>query len=208
MRAGYVSLERVSSVISRLVAERWPDHNGYLVLAEKVGCDETAIRHIAYPPDHKASAEFDFVDTLLCALGPGARIWHGELADVYEQVTFVETCSLPSCGKKFSESTRSGKPKRFCSDNCRSLFHKTAAGVATGARNVQRGKCFKGHKMTPENTITTKQRDGSEKRQCRVCRLESLREYKKKRRREDPAWNERQNARRREQRAQRKARVA
>lgn len=198
MKAGSIPTSRVSQVISDLVTDRWPHGGGVEVLAEKVGCDWSAIDNII--KQEYEGVSFDLVDKILCGLGR-VDLWQGELVDVYSSVWFVETCGLHSCGKTFPESLRSGKRKRFCSDLCRSLHHHTAAGKATGHRHVQRGRCFKGHKMTLENSIINVQPDGAVKRQCRTCRKASLNAYKRNRRQGDPAWRERENARQRDRRA-------
>lgn len=202
MRAGHVPTSRIGPVLERLVRERWPHGGGIQVLADKAGCDETAIETIIR--QENPGCAFDLADALLCGAG-GQGAWWGELRDVYYGIEFVETCALPSCGKTFAESLRSGKRKRFCNDNCRSLYHKMQAGLATGHRHVQRGRCFKGHKMTPENTMLNRQPDGSAKKQCRACRLASMAAYKRKQRREN---RDEINRKQREYRARRKAALA
>lgn len=202
MKQGHVPTARLAPIIELLMKERWPHVDACDELGLKAGCDKSTIRRII--EQRNPGVSFDLADSLLCALGR-ADLWWGELNDIYKDLRFHETCALPSCGRTFPESDRSGKPKRFCSDNCRSLYHKTSAGKATGNRYVQRGRCFKGHKVTPENTIVIRLKDGTTRKQCRACKLASMAAYKRKRRREDPSWNAQNNARRRAQRAARKA---
>lgn len=208
VRPGNVPTARVGPIMAELIADRWPERqcpNGeewrISILAEKIGCHYDSIDNITRQVH--PGAGFDLVDRLFCALGR-PDVWWGILADIYP-TTFWETCALSSCGKRFPESRRSGKRKRFCSDNCRSLYWKTQTGEATGLRMVQRGKCFKGHKMTPENTLRNRQPDGSYKKQCRKCKLESMAAYKRKQRREQ---RDEINRKQREYRARRKLAMA
>lgn len=189
MRAGHVPLERIAPVVSRLIAERWPEGNGYSMLAEKIGCDESIVRRIADPPEDKDSVEFDVVDKILCALGPGVFAWLGELRDIYESVKFMETCALPSCNRKFRERFNGRTRKIYCSSRCSSLGNAVARGDATGERLRQKGMCLKGHKMTEANTII-KERNGSIERQCRTCKRSTQREWMRKKRSEEPGFRE------------------
>ena len=199
MRAGYVSLERVAPVVLRLIEERWPEGNGYSVLAEKVGMDESAIRRIADPPENKDSAEFDVVDKILCGLGcPFA--WYGELADIYQNVVFVETCALPSCNRKFREKFNGRTRKVYCSSRCATLAHAVRDGRATGERLRIKGFCLKGHKMTPENTILKERAGRGTERQCRECKRITQRNWMRKKRQE-PEFRERALERTRQWRA-------
>lgn len=157
MRAGNVPTAEVGPVLERLIHERWPDGGGHDVLAEKAGCDLSAIATII--EQQHPGVSFDLADRLFCALGQPME--HVGLADVYHAVKFVETCALPGCGRQFSEYHRGGKPKRYCSRKCQDLGRQVKNGrKATGMRLRQRGKCLKGHRMN------------SEDRQCRICRRE------------------------------------
>lgn len=183
MRSGHVPLERIAPVISRLIAERWPEGNGHSVLAEKIGTDESTIRNITDLRGGKEAAEFDLVDKILCGLGcPFA--WYGELADIYQGVVFVETCALPSCNRKFRERSNGRTRKVYCSSRCATLANAVREGRATGERLRIRGFCLKGHKMTPENTILKEREGRGIERQCRECKRITQRNWVAKKRRE------------------------
>lgn len=167
MRPGNVPTERVGPVIERLVRERWPHGGGLQVLAEKVGCDVTAIESIIEQTNPGCS--FDLADSLLCALGPGIRAWRGELEDVYYGAGFIETCALPGCGKQFPERQR-GPKKRYCSERCQRAGKHVRRHGTPGMRYRARGRCLKGHLLTDENTYKSKGKVA-----CKRCARERAR---------------------------------
>lgn len=179
MKPGNIPTAIIGPIIERLARERWP-HSGYEILAEKVGCDESAIRGAIEQVYEGIS--FDFADRLFCALGPGVRMWRTpELSDIYYGVKFVETCALPGCGKQFPEKVSGARRKRYCSRRCQDLGRQIGRG-ATGERLRQKGKCLRGHKMTP----------GA--RQCLICRNEA----RNRKKQNDPEWAERTRKRQRD----------
>lgn len=192
MKPGHVPTARIGPVLERLIAERWPDGGGDGVLAEMVGCDRSAIRFITdqkYP-----GVSFDFADRLLCALGPGIRVWRSELEDVYYGVEFRETCASPICDKQFHEKVVRASTKQYCSKKCSVQAWKIEHGSLTG--NRIKNRCFKGHAFTPENTIVRP--DG--RRLCRTCERDRRREKM-----QDPAYRARQRRYERECRARKAA---
>lgn len=187
MKPGNVPTAVVGPVIEELVRERWP-HSGYEVLAEKVGCHVDSIDAIVR--QESPGAEFDLVDKILCALGR-PDMWIGALADIYP-TKFMETCALHSCNKKFPERFGGRTRKRYCSPRCSTLGNAVARGEATGKRLRQKGYCLKGHKMTPENTITKwRERDQAYEHQCRECKRTTQREWLRKKRAESPEFRQR-----------------
>lgn len=186
MRAGNVPTARVGPIIGELARERWPQ-GGYEVLAEKVGCDESAIRVII--EQRCPGVEFDLADSIITALGRW-DMWHGVLADIYP-TKFYETCALHSCNRRFPEKFNGRTRKRYCSPRCATLANAVRRGEATGDRLRQKGYCLNGHKMTPENTIKKwRKRDNKWEHQCRECKRKSQREWMR-RKRQDPAFRER-----------------
>lgn len=159
MRAGSVPTARIGPIIERLVRERWPYGNGQEVLAEKIGCDESAIWNVVNQTNPGTS--FDLADQLLCALGRW-DMWHGELADIYP-TKFIETCRNPMCNKKFPERGNGRRKRLYCGRKCRQLHHLIKQGKATGMKAA--GRCHRGHRLTQDNIL--KRPDG--KRECREC---------------------------------------
>lgn len=194
MRPGNVPTSVVGPVIATLIEDRWParlrpdaEEYGTTILAEKVGCHIDSIDAIVRQVN--PGAEFDLVDKILCALGR-PDMWIGQLADIYP-TKFVETCALHSCNKKFPERFGGRTRKRYCSPRCSTLGNAVARGEATGARLRQKGYCLKGHKMTPENTITKwRERDQKFEQQCRECKRATQREWMRKKR-ADPEFRQR-----------------
>lgn len=195
MRAGHIPTAEVGPILERLIRERWPHGGGYGVLAEKAGCDQSAIEGIAEQIYEGVS--FDLADKLFCALGQPME--HVGLADLYWSATFTETCALHSCNRSFREKFNGRTRKRYCSPRCATLANAVKQGRATGDRLREKGMCLKGHRMTPENTIT-KQRHGRTEHQCRECKRTTQREWMRKKRR-DPAFREQALERTRQWRA-------
>lgn len=188
MRGGNVPTSRIGPILADMIAQRWPhcDEDGCNVLAEKVGCDESAIRTII---DQKhQGVSFDLADSLLCALGR-ADMWWGVLSDVYP-TKFVEKCALHSCERTFPEK-RVGSIKRYCSARCRKLDDDIRRGRATGHRYRQKNRCLRGHLLTSENTITF----SSGHRTCRKCRRDRQARQYRERYANDPVFAEKQRAR-------------
>jgi hypothetical protein len=181
VKAGNIPTAAIAEKLDMLIRDRWPHGNGLTILAEKLGCDESTIR-IVLEQRHPGTS-FDFVDRLFCALGrPMEDVG---LGDVYWNVGFVETCALHSCGKTFPERFNGRTRKRYCSSRCSSLGNAVARGEATGDRLRLKGKCLKGHDMTPENTITKwRERDQKYEYQCRECKRTTQREWMRKKRRD------------------------
>ena len=168
MKPGNVPTARIAPLLATFIAERWPDTDGFEILAEKVGCHQDAIRQIIY--QRHEGCEFDLVDKLFCALGR-VDVWQGALKDIYDSVSFVQTCSLPSCMKTFPERARNGCRQRYCSARCRVLHSNVRRGRGTGQRLRQKNRCLKGHLFTPENTITFLSADKTRTiRRCRTCK--------------------------------------
>lgn len=173
MRPGHLPTAVVGPVIEELVSERWPDEDGYQILAEKVGCDDSTIRAVV--AQHNPGVGFDLVDGILACLGR-PDLWEGRLADLYPE-TFWVTCALPGCGKRFPEFQR-GKVKLYCSARCRSLGHEVRHGNANGMRYTQKSRCRKGlHRLTPDNILIRK---GRVDRECRACARERHRAYQRR----------------------------
>ena len=166
MKPGNVPTAKVGPILGDLIRDRWPHGNGVDVLAEKAGCDWTAIEGIVKGVHEGVS--FDLIDKLFCCLGR-VDLWQGVLKDVYDSVVFVQTCNLHSCSKTFPESKPRNQLQRYCSPACRSLAQKVRRGEKPGDRFQQRGKFRCGHKMTPENSVPVKTAVGL-KRTCRTCR--------------------------------------
>lgn len=169
-----VPIDEIGPVIRELVAERWPHTYGYDVLAEKIGCDESAIYSVARVENDMA--DFDLVDKILCALGRW-DMWHGRFAHIYP-TKFLEKCASPACNKMFPERKNGDRVKRYCSKRCLKLGQSIRRGKGTGLR--ARGYCNKGHKLTPENSIPS-----GGYRRCRICTHEKHAERMK-----DPAYRE------------------
>lgn len=184
MKQGSVPTHLVGPLISELIRDRWPQGGGIEVLAEKVGCDYSAIESIIAHTN--PGAGFDFVDRIFCALGR-PDIWRGKLISIYEDLIFVQTCAVPSCDKTFPEK-KSGHVKRYCSARCATLAHGIRDGRCTGDRLRQKGYCLKGHKLTPENTRIEKRKDGRSGRICKTCQRDYQRQWARKRRATDPRF--------------------
>lgn len=173
MKAGNVPTAEVGPVIAQLIEERWPARRrpegeewGLSILAEKVGCHPDALDAIVR--QESEGVGFDFVDKILCAFGR-PDLWVGALSDIYPQ-RFLETCALPSCGRRFPERGSGPNRKRYCSKACSGLAWMVKKGERTGDRNVRRGRFRRcGHKMTPDNTKHIRHRDGRVGRTCREC---------------------------------------
>ena len=179
MKPGNVPNALIAPKLDMLIRDRWPHGNGPVILAEKVGCDESAIRLII-EQRHDGTA-FDFADRLFCAVGrPMEDVG---LGDVYWSVEFRETCALHSCGKTFPERSNGRTRKRYCSSRCATLGNAVAQGRATGDRLRGKGKCLKGHAFTKENTIL-KTRNGYVERQCRECKRATQREWVRQKRKD------------------------
>jgi hypothetical protein len=166
IQAGNIPTARFGPVIAELIRDRWPHGGGYDVLAEKVGCDRDAIDGIVrqtYP-----GVGFDLADRLLCGVGR-YDMWHGVLEDIYP-TKFMATCAIHSCNVQFPESSKSGRPKIYCSPACCRLAYKIRQGEAPGHRHVKRNRCFRGHKLEGDNLMVNRTADGKEKRQCRECK--------------------------------------
>lgn len=151
MKPGNVPTSRLGPIIGDLVKDRWPHGGGYGVLAEKVGCDQSAIEGIV--DQEYAGCEFDLADGLLCSLGR-VDIWQGELSDVYSSVSIPETCERLGCSLKFHPKKQGGvKRRRFCSRQCRQMDWLARAGQIndTPKRNLK-VRCRGGHFRTSENT--------------------------------------------------------
>jgi hypothetical protein len=166
MRPGSVPTAAIAEKLDMLIRDRWPHGNGATVLAEKVGCDESTIRLVI--EQRNPGVSFDFADALFCALGrPMEDVG---LGDIYWNIGFVETCASPACQKTFPEYHRGGKPKRTCSEKCKTMVEAIKLGrVGDGAGMRVLGRCNRGHRLTPENTKISK---GSGFRRCRQCARE------------------------------------
>ena len=177
MKPGNVSTAIIGPKLAMLIRDRWPHGGGIVVLAEKVGCDPSAIEAVI--EQINSGVSFDLADKMFCALGrPMEDVG---LGDIYWSVGFRETCALHSCGKTFPERSNGRTRKRYCSSRCATLGNAVAQGRATGDRLRGKGKCLKGHAFTKENTIL-KTRNGYVERQCRECKRATQREWARKRR--------------------------
>lgn len=196
MRAGYVPTDRVGPVLDSLIKDRWPHGDGQNVLADKVGCDESAIGAIrgqVWP-----GVKFDLADKLFCALGR-PDIWWGVLNDVYYAVTFVHTCELPGCSKTFPEKVMGDKRKRYCCRAHSGAGQNIKSGDQTGHQRL--GVCRKGlHKMTEANTYVLRQ-NGREYKQCKACK----KAYQNERYRTNAEYRAKQQANNKAYKARRKA---
>lgn len=187
---GQVPTARVAPIIALLIRERWPQGGGYEVLAEKVGCDEGAVRGIA--EQRSDGAEFNLVDQILCSLGR-PDFWWGELADIYYNLDLkgnprgyvpkgYRRCERRGCGELFQPNPRAPKVgkkvQRFCCTTCAKIDSQhrlQGTKVVYGpGRRLQRMACKRGiHDFTPENTYTYP--DG--RIACRTCLREKNRKY-------------------------------
>lgn len=172
MKPGSVPTARIAPVIYTLIAERWPHGGGLEVLAEKIGCDQSAIASII--DQDNPGVGFDFADNLLCALGR-ADMWYGTLSDIYP-TKFIETCESRACNKRFPEKMHAGHKQRYCSWRCFRYEWNVRAGNSSG--NRKQGRCNKGHKFTPENTAL----NGRGGRICRTCKQERQRAFRARKR--------------------------
>lgn len=190
MRAGYVPIDEIGPTIRELIKERWPHGSGYEVLAEKIGCDESAIYSIGMVEN--PNADFDLVDRIFCGLGR-QDMWWGRFLDIYLSVEFRATCAAPGCSKRFAESKR-GVLKLYCSRRCKAAASNVRRGLGSG--NTRKGLCRKGlHRITGDNIVVQNGR-----RTCRECRRERHRRWATERRK-DPAWRENRNEAQRRWRA-------
>lgn len=179
MKPGNISTALIAPTLAMLIRDRWPQGGGIGVLAEKVDCDASTIEGIVAQDNPGVS--FDLADRLFCALGrPMEDVG---LGDVYWSAEFRETCALHSCNKTFPERFNGPTRKRYCSSRCATLGNAVARGRATGDRLRGKGKCLKGHDLTPENTIIKwRERDQKYERQCRECKRATQREWLRKKR--------------------------
>jgi len=192
LKPGNVPTAIIGPKLAMLVRDRWPHGGGIVVLAEKVGCDPSAIEAVIEQINPGVS--FDLADKMFCALGrPMEDVG---LADLYWSVEFRETCALHSCGKVFPEMER-GSIKRYCSQKCRKLDDDIRRGRANGHRYRQKNRCLKGHLLTPENTVTF----SAGNRTCRKCRRERQARQYRERYANDPVFAEKQRARARKKAA-------
>ena len=160
IKPGNIPTASIAPTLAMLIRDRWPHGGGNVVLAEKVGCDGSAIESII--AQECPGASFDLVDALFCALGRPME--DCGLGDVYWSARFVETCASPVCGKTFPEKALGpSRRKKFCSKRCKDLEEKIRKGAATGVR--RRNLCNRGHRLTPDN-IWLKPNGG---RQCKTC---------------------------------------
>ena len=175
MKPGNVSTAIIGPKLAMLIRDRWPHGGGIVVLAEKVGCDPSAIESVIEQTNPGVS--FDLADKMFCALGrPMEDVG---LGDIYWSVEFRETCSVPSCGNQFPEQQVADKVKKTCSPRCGALYAQVKRGRCSGERLRQKGRCLRGHKMEGENVYISPK---SGKRVCVACRRESQREWKRKQR--------------------------
>ncbi|HET6914723.1 MAG TPA: hypothetical protein VFH56_01395 [Acidimicrobiales bacterium] len=188
---GQVPTARVAPIIALLIRERWPQGGGYEVLAEKVGCDWSAVRGIAEA--RSDGAEFNLVDQILCSLGR-PDFWWGELADIYYGCDLrgnpkgylpagYVRCERVGCGNVFKPHKRAPKTgphkPKFCSPRCNDSTYRARkrGGFKRGAygpdMRLRAMVCHQGHDMTPENTLVRK----NGKRCCIACNRERQKKW-------------------------------
>jgi len=164
LKPGNVPTAIIGPKLAMLIRDRWPHGGGIVVLAEKVGCDPSAIEAVI--EQINSGVSFDLADKMFCALGrPMEDVG---LGDIYWSVEFRETCASPVCNRTFSELHRGDKPKSYCSKKCSDMAYniRNGRGSGTTAKNT----CWKGHKLTPENSVRQNGR-----RICRTCKNERQR---------------------------------
>lgn len=188
MKPGNVPTDRVGPIIEQLARERWP-HSGYGVLAEKVGCHESAIRLIV--EQRSAGCEFNLVDNILCSLGR-PDMWWGVLSDIYYSLELsgdgkeylpdgFQRCERVACGRLFKPHRRAPKSgphkPKFCSPKCNDSAYRTRkrGGFKRGAygpgMHIRKMVCAQGHDLTDDNIAPRS--DG--KRVCLTCQRERQR---------------------------------
>ena len=174
MKPGNVPTSRIGPLLGDLIRDRWPHNGGIEVLAEKVGCDWTAIEGIIKGVHEGVS--FDLADKLFCALGR-VDVWQGQLKDVYDNTQLLERCANPGCESMFVPDSHSGPTRRkYCSHACLWSAYNQRRGKTK--RVIKRHRsggfirvCKNGHRRTPETTATRV--DG--KRECLLCKREAAR---------------------------------
>ena len=112
------------------------------------------------------TVDFDFADTLLCAVGR-FYLWYSDpLRDIYESVVLAEVCERPGCGRKFiSEGPGAGGLCPSCVKRAEIMERVPAV-------------CAWGHPMTDENVIINATTHYYE---CRECRNSNARARRRKR---------------------------
>ena len=180
MKPGNISTASIAPTLAMLIRDRWPHGNGVVILAEKVSCDESAIRLVL--EQRNPGVSFDFADRLFCAVGrPMEDVG---LADVYYAANLtMRECASPLCAKLFREKKVRANVKRYCSRACAMRAWKLESGQLTG--NRLKDRCFRGHKFTPENTAIRP----NGKRLCRACAKD-----RRRLRMQDPEYRARQRA--------------
>lgn len=186
MKPGNVPTAKVGPILGKLIRDRWPHGNGVDVLAEKAGCDWTAVEGIVKGVHEGVS--FDLIDKLFCCLGR-VDLWQGALKDVYDSVDLTwRECALDSCSKMLVERAGNNLPRLYCSYACCKLASKVRNGEGTGKRYAARNRCLRGHKMEGDNVVLNKLGDGTVRRQCRQCKritaLKASRKYQAKKKAE------------------------
>lgn len=187
-----IPVDEIAPVIGMLVKERWPNSYGYDILAEKVGCDPTAIEQLVR--GIRTSADFNLIDQTLCSLGR-PDLWWGIFSHIYYEADLSHDlggdyipkghlrCQRVGCGQVFKPHKKAPKSgpnaPKFCSSKCTDAAFRMRkrGGYQRGAygpgMNLRRMACHKGHDFTPENTGTR----ANGKRYCVECNRERQRNW-------------------------------
>jgi hypothetical protein len=184
VKPGNIPIDEIGPFIGALIDQRWPwkEHessdeftNGYLILAEKVGCDQSSIWKIV--EGRNPGATFDLIDAILCALGRPDVLDYGIFSHLVDAVEFREKCKAPGCSRVFEEHMRGGVVKRHCSRRCCATTSNIRRGLGSGTTRM--GRCHRGHKLSDDNVVSQNGR-----RACRTCKRAAQRKWKAKRRQE------------------------
>lgn len=120
-----------------------------------------------------------------------------------EDIYLLSNCKTKGCmnPNHFVASRRPYKERRACinghrytkknllpegqRDRCRECYEAKLARRRSGGAGYPRGWCHKGHKLTPENSYLTTDRDGVTHRRCKQCHLARTRAARAARRMEN-----------------------
>ena len=188
MKPGSIPTETVAPKLAMLIRDRWPHGGGLDVLAEKVGCDVSALEGVL--AQDSPGVAFDLADALFCALGRpmedvglGDIYWafdlEGEASRDYIPKGHLR-CQRTGCGKIFQPHHRAPKTgphqPRYCSSACNDAAYRhrlrgVKRGVYGPGHHIRKMVCAQGHDLTPDNIARRK--DG--KRVCLTCQRERQR---------------------------------
>ena len=153
MKPGSIPTETVAPKLAMLIRDRWPHGGGLDVLAEKVGCDVSALEGVL--AQDSPGVAFDLADALFCALGRpmedvglGDIYWafdlEGEASRDYIPKGHLR-CQRTGCGKIFQPHTGRQRPGLISLATARLLVTTPHIGigcVASRGASMGRGITF------------------------------------------------------------------